>query len=284
MLRSRLQRIDPVTTAVAGSVLVVGSLLGYQIALAASPVITTENIWRLEETAYVVLSVLFLGLALTFIGVTRYLQRVSSSETMPNISRHMMRLSSIVADPRSTRVFALSAICYGIFFGVVSSTLVFQTGLSFSDAYGVGVPSFVPVLCCGALGQMPQMVVYVTQHFAILIVPLNVILLFFVSWLVGLNASIASYTYANKPKAAGTRWMASLGAVIGLFTVCPTCAGFFFLTMIGLGGALTIALALSSLQTTFIAIGVPILMLMPYLSLRGLLASEACSLKEPTSR
>jgi len=190
----------------------------------------------------------------------------------------------MISDGRSAKAFALAGLGYGLFFGVVSSTLVFQPGLSFSDAYGVRVPSVVPVLCCGTIGQVPQLVVYVTQQFAILIIPLNLILLFTMSFLVGLNAAVATYAYANRPVMAGSRWIGGVGAVVGFFTVCPTCAGFFLLATAGPSGAVALALTLSSLQTIFIATSIPILAIAPILASRRLSNVTACAIGKENSR
>jgi hypothetical protein len=283
MFQLLLHKISPLTIAAVGIVLVVAPIVGYQVGLGTSSVIETNSIGLLEETAILSLGLISLGLVLSFIGATRQLLQASAGTTPGAMGASVARLSGMISEKRSLRIFAFASLSYGLLFGVVSSTLVFQPGLSFSDAYGVGVPSVVPVLCCGTVGQMPQLVVYLTQQFAILIVPMNLILLFVVSWLVGLNAAIASYTYRNRPEAVGARWMMGLGAVIGLFTVCPTCAGFFFLTVLGLGGAVVLAFTLSSLQAAFIGIGIPILLVMPYLSLRGRLSSRACAVKRQLS-
>jgi len=191
----------------------------------------------------------------------------------------------IVGEGRSARIFGFATLAYGLFFGVVSSTLVFQPWLVFSQAYGVRVPSVVPVLCCGTFGQMPQLVLFLTEHFAILVVPVNIILLSTVSWLVGLNAATANYAYMNRPIMTGARWFGGLGALISLFTVCPVCAGFFLAEMLGLGGVVGLALTLSSLQAIFIAVGIPVLLLTPILMLRRIPVLRTCAVeKKPSTR
>lgn len=177
-------------------------------------------------------------------------------------------LSHALNDKQSFRVFVLGSIIYGIFFAFVSSFLVYQPLGSFSESYGVRVPSMLPVICCGSLGQMPQFVVYLTHQIAILIVPVNLILLFTVSWLVGINAGIATYAYKNRASNVRPQWFGGFGAIVGLFTACPTCAGFFLLTMLGLSGAVTFAVTLSSLQAVFIAVGLPLLLVAPVLTAR----------------
>ncbi len=260
-----------------GSILVVGSLLWYQIGVGGSLVIGKEGIGVLEITAYSTLGLIFVGLTVLFLGLTLYLRGASSDRGLGRRSSLMIRLSIMTASRQSARIFTLTALGYGLLFGVVSSTLVFQPGVSFSQEYGVGVPSVVPVVCCGDLGQMPQLIIYVTQHIAILIIPVNLILLFIVSWLVGLNAAIATYAYTNRSQIAGARWISGLGGVVGLFTVCPTCAGFFLLTTLGLDAAATLALTLSSAQTLFIAVGIPILLVSPFLTSRRISNNAACS-------
>src|SRR5437899_12787274 len=105
----------------------------------------------------------------------------------------------------------------------------------------------LPVICCGPLGQMPQFVVYLTQQFAILIVPVNLVLLIAVSWLVGLNVSIASYSYTNESRSVRGKWFGGLGAIVGLFSVCLPCAGFFLLLMLVLAGDGSFEVSLVSL-------------------------------------
>jgi len=71
--------------------------------------------------------------------------------------------------------------------------------------------------------------------------------------------------------------------MVGLFTACPSCAGFFMLTMLGLGGAVGLALTLSSLQAAFIAMGFPILVMTPILTSRRIPLNGKCLLKfEPS--
>jgi hypothetical protein len=258
-----------------GSLVFLGSLVFYQSFFGNSTV-ASNTVENLEGLAYFVLALFLLGLSLAFVGVTLYLR--NAWRKTKNAESMIARISRIVAESKSTRIFILAAIGYGLFYSVVSSTLVFQPNVSFTATYGVHVPSIVPVVCCGALGQMPQFVVYLTQQFAILIIPLNLALLFTVSWLVGLNAAILNNIYTNRPVLAGARWMTGVGAFVGLFTACPTCAGFFFLTVLGLGGAVGVSLTLASLQTFFIGIGIPILAVTPLLAARGFSSMQSCEL------
>jgi len=275
--------IHPLTTTVFGAILVIGSLVWYQIGMGMS-VVGSQTIGMLDQAAYTTIALVFIGLTLAFAGITRLLQKASSEDNPRNRSQRIARLSSAIANRRSAKIFLLSSVSYGLLFGLVSSTLIIQPGISFSQAYGVRVPSLVPVLCCGAFGEMPQLVVYATQQLALLIIPVNIILLFAVSWLVGLNASIASFAYANRPRHVGTKWISGFGAAIGLFTVCPTCAGFFFLSTLSVTGAVALALSLSSLQAVFIGIGIPILAVTPIVTASRIPEVAACRFAKTNER
>jgi len=258
---------SPIKISVLGGLTILASLSAYQSILSRYP-LDSRNIELLERSSYLVLFLVFTGLCVALIGATRFFMRSSSKnrETKPSLT--VMVLSLALNEKQSFRAFVLASLIYGLFFGFLSSFLVFQPLGRFSEANGANVPSVLSVVCCGPLGQMPQFVVYLTEQFAILIVPVNLILLFAVSWLVGLNAAIAMYAYKHRAGSVGSRWMGGLGAIVALFTACPTCAGFFPLTMLGLTGAVTFALTLSSLQSLFIAIGLPLLMAAPIVTAR----------------
>jgi len=247
--------------------MILASLAAYQSILSRYP-LDTRNLELLEQTAYGVLALVLTGLCLLLVGATRLLVHGSLTSYETKHSLTVMVLSQALNEKYSFRAFVLASLTYGLFFALVSSFLVFQPLGRFSETSGVSVPSMLSVICCGPLGQMPQFVVYLTQQFAILIVPVNLILLFTVSWLVGLNVAIATFAYKHRSNNVGSNWIRGLGAIVALFTACPTCAGFFLLTMLGLTGAVTFALTLSSLQSLFIAIGVPLLLIAPIITAR----------------
>jgi MFS family permease len=267
-LKSRESHLpSPVKLSALGGLTILASLSAYQSILSRYS-LETRNIELLEQTAYIVLALVLIGLCLALVGATRFFIGSLSQNRGSKPSMTVTVLSLALNEKHSFRTFVLASLIYGIFFAFVSTFFVFQPLGHFSETNGVSVPSALSVICCGPLGQMPQFVFYLTQQFAILIVPVNLVLLFIVSWLVGLNAAIATYAYEHRSSSVGSRWMGGLGALVALFTACPTCAGFFFLTMLGLTGALTLALTLSSLQGLFIAIGLPLLLVAPIVTAR----------------
>jgi len=264
----------------AGGFVVLASLVFYQLILSGFPV-ETRNIEFLGGIAYAVLALVLTGVCVSVVGATRYLRFRSLEIGTTNFHSSIAVISLALKDRRSFRTFVLASVLYGLFFGFVSSLLVYRPLEGFSEAYGVSVPSILPVICCGQLGQMPQFVIYLTQQFAILIIPVNLILLVSVSWLVGLNVAITTYSYKNRPSNIRSHWLGGLGAIVGLFTACPTCAGFFVLTSLGIAGAVTVTLSLSSLQVVFSAVGLPLLLLTPFEAARKISKGSVTSCPVP---
>lgn len=273
---------SPIEISVFGGLTILVSLLFYESVLSNLPV-QTSNIEFLQLTAYFVLGCLLLGLFMALGGATIHLTRMQW-KNRASISLTAMSLSLALNDKRSFRIFVVSSLIYGILFGFLSSFVAYRPFGIFSDNYAATIPSANAVVCCGPLGQMPQFVIYLSRQFALLVIPENLILLVVVSWLVGLNAGIAAFAYKNRPRTVSGRWVVGLGATVGLFTACPSCAGFFLLTMLGLTGAVGLALTLSSLQAVFIAVGLPILLAAPILAARGIGSNAECFIQDRISR
>jgi hypothetical protein len=229
--------------------------------------------------AYLALGFTIIGSCVLFCGATRALTKGSSGEK----SKEARPTSSIVAEVfvkrRYSRLLVASALGYGIFYAFASGVIVFQPALSFSEVYHVGVPSLAIATCCGTIGETPEAVVYVTQHLGLLLVPINLLLLFSISWLVGLNASLATFALRFRTRNVGLNWFGGIGAFMGLFTACPTCAGLAIIAILGGTGTLSAALFLGPLQTLFLALSIPILVATPIISVRSLqtLERRACA-------
>ena len=268
----------PVMTIVLGGSTILTSLLVYQWIITTYPV-GSSSAGFLRETAYVVLALVLLGLFASIAGATSYFIHRSSGKAAVTSSLTLTTLSLALNDKGSFRAFVLSTVIYGLSFGFFSSFIVYRPFGAFSESYSVNVPSALPVLCCGPFGQMPQFVIYLTQQFAVLIIPSNLILLVTISWLVGLNVGIGAFAYKNRPEGASAKWLTGFGAIVGLFTACPSCAGFFLLNMLGLAGAVGLALTFSSLQGAFIGVGLPILLLTLVLTSRRIPSNGECFIK-----
>jgi hypothetical protein len=183
------------------------------------------------------------------------------------------------------KIMAIAAIGYGIFFGFLSQILVYRPDVSFTER-GIEVPSVDMIPCCSAPGYMPMLTVYITDHFLILIIPVNVILAAVVSMFVGFNVALSIFAYRMKSSMhAKTSLVGGIGATSGLFVGCPTCAGSILSAVLGVGvaGAGTSASVLAPFQTLFIAASIPALIIAPFLIARSIRSLSSCSSNSSSS-
>ena len=110
------------------------------------------------------------------------------------------------------------------------------------------------------IGYVPKFFFYMTEHVGMLVIPINLILQIAVSYLVGLNASIAVNAFSILRKGAG---MGSVAAATGLFIACPTCAGTFLSIFVSASSALAFTIAVTQIQTLLIAVTIPLLVATP---------------------
>lgn len=232
-------------------------------------IITAESSKVLTDMAialYILLLATLIAVTLGIYHVYKYERsRIESRNDRTSIRAIMLRVFDA---KRYRNIFTLSAIGYGIFYAFITNLLVYRPNEVFSQVYRVSVPSWHLVPCCGTPGYLPILVAYITEQFGLLVIPLNLVLLIIVSVLVGINISLAVFAYDNRPRNENARWFTGFGATTALFTGCPTCAGTFFATIFGLGVG-TSALALAPLQSLFIAISIPILLIAPILMARN---------------
>lgn len=172
---------------------------------------------------------------------------------------------------RSRKIFVVTFIIYGVFFSLTSGTLVYQPEVSFSYHYGADIPSVEIIPCCDVLGYMPKILVYLTDNTGLQIIPINLVLQITVSYLVGLNAGIAFGAYTLSKKEGG---FGGVGAVTGLFIACPTCVGSFLSVFVGTASGIALTIALTQLQTLFIAVTIPVLAATPFILARRLRGTD----------
>jgi hypothetical protein len=179
------------------------------------------------------------------------------------------------------KLMIVAAIGYGIFFGFLSQIIVYRADVSFTEK-GINVPSLDLIPCCAAPGYMPMVTLYITDHFLILIIPLNVILATIVSLLVGFNVALSIFAFRLKNSLqTKTSLAAGIGATSGLFVGCPTCAGSLISALFGIGIAGaggTSASVLAPFQTLFIAASIPALLVAPFLTARSIKSASSCNI------
>ncbi len=170
---------------------------------------------------------------------------------------------------RYRRLFAVSAALYAAFYAVITSMVVYQPTVDFAQTYGVSVPSAI-LTPRGAPLYAPDLIVYLPAHVGIQLIPLTVILLIVISTLVGLNLAVSAFAFDSRARGQARGVTGMLGAAVGLFTGCPTCAGIFFANTLGGSGAASFATLLGYYQPAFILLSLPVLILTLYLTSRSL--------------
>ncbi len=232
-----------------------------------------NSIQRIAYGFYITLVAAFGAIAF---GMYRY-----HKEKVENKGKDLTTIIALATwNSKSRKIFVATFIGYGLFFSMVSGTLVYQPEVNFSIHYGATIPSGFIAPCCDSPGYMPKIIVYLTEHVGLQIIPINLVLQIAVSYLVGLNASIAISAYMISKKEKG---VSTIGAAAGLFIACPTCAGTFLSIFIGTASGIALSIALTQLQTLFIAISIPVLVIIPYVLAKKLRNADGSCKIEPTN-
>jgi hypothetical protein len=256
--------------------LAIAFVLYSRLTTPSSDIIT--NTQSLTNLGYGVLAITAASMASVFYGTYTILR----SEELRTAGTGS--LMAFVAGSFRTRNFwrtvVIAAVSYGIFFGFLSQIFVYRSDVSFTEK-GIAVPAAELIPCCAAPGYVPMFTAYLTDHFLILVIPVNVILATLVSALVGFNVGLSVYAFRlRRSLQAKNSIIGGMGAAAGLFVGCPTCAGSLFSAFLGVGlaGASTSAAALAPFQTLFIAASLPALVVAPLLIARGLRSVSNCKL------
>jgi len=147
-----------------------------------------DSYLRLAHGFYVILLLSFGAMAF---GLYRFHKQKAESNT-----KGLLYIIALVTwNSKSRKIFVATFVIYGIFFSLTSGTLVYQPEVIFSYHYGVVIPSAEIIPCCDAPGYMPKILVYLTEHVGLQIIPINLVLQIVVSYLVGLNAAISQFVY-----------------------------------------------------------------------------------------
>ena len=220
--------------------------------------ITTDSIQAIERLAIGFYVILLMSFGAIGYGIYRYHKR----KAVENTNGILAIIAKTTMNSKSRKIFVLTFIAYGIFFSLTAGLIVYQPDVTFSHHYDAIVPSAHINACCGEPGYMPTIIVYITEHVGLQIIPINMVLVIVVSYLVGLNTALAVKAISITKKSGG---LTSIGAVTGLFVACPTCVSTFFALFIGSASAVTFTVILTQLQTLFVGITIPILLLTPIL-------------------
>ena len=242
---------------------VVIAILFLIYARTASLGLTPEAVLAIERLAGIFYVIIIMAFGVITFGLYRY----HKQKALENNGGVLSIIAATTFNKKSRRIFLLTFIGYGIFFSLTSGMLVYQPEVVFSYHYGAIIPSAHLTACCGDPGYMPKITVYLTEHLGLQIVPINLVLQIIVSYLVGLNTTLAVSAFTFFKKEGG---LSSVGATTGLFIACPTCVGAFSSIFVGSAGAIAFTLAITQLQTMFILITIPILLITPFIMAKKL--------------
>ena len=238
--------------------------------------ITNDSIQAIERLAVGFYVVLLMSFGAIGYGIYRYHHRKSVENTKGILGI----IAKTTLNSKSKKIFVATFMIYGIFFSLTAGLLVYQPDVTFSHHYDAVIPSAHMNVCCGEPGYMPTIIVYITEHVGLQIIPINMVLVIIVSYLVGLNTALAVKAISITKKSGG---LTSIGAVTGLFVACPTCASTFFALFVGSTSAITFTLILTHLQTLFVGITIPILLLTPILIAKKIRKNdESCTFDSKT--
>ena len=229
--------------------------------------ITPDAVQPIERLGTAFYNLFIISIGMIGVGLRKLQKRVAATGNTTALSM----ICSNTLGSKAKKTFVITFIIYGIFFSMTSGILVYQPEVIFSYHYGAEIPSAHVTPCCGPPGYMPKFVAYLTEHIGINIVPINLLLQIIVSYLVATNTALAVNAISITKKTGG---LGSIGATTGLFIACPTCVGSFLSLFIGAASAVTFTIAVTELQTLFIAITIPILILTPFIISRKIIRSQ----------
>jgi len=220
--------------------------------------LTPDALPIIERIAIGFYLVFFMSLGAIAYGLYRFHKQKANEDN----NKILTFIAKITFNSKSRKIFLITFVLYGIFFSITSGILVYQPEVTFSYHYGAVVPSAHITPCCGEPGYMPEIIVYLTEHLGLQIIPINLVLQIAVSYLVGLNVALAVNAISISRKVGG---LSGIGATTGLFIACPTCVGTFLTLFVSASSAVAFTVAISQLQTIFILITIPVLLTTPFI-------------------
>jgi hypothetical protein len=267
-MSSRLKDNAGMINILLGNLTIGGSLLLYWWLASSVMVFTSQIMHTLMLLSYITFGVSIVGLYSSLVGIKLFLvSHASAQGSWPTLTSLDGR---ILGTRKYLRTLIVSALVYGLFYAGVSSIIIYRPDRNFAVDYFARIPSVVTTVCCDSPGFIPVFTVYLTDHLGLLLIPVNVILMVLVSILVGHNVALGHYTFDNKPKGVSVRWIGGLGAITGLFTACPTCAGLFLGSLVQTAGTEVLAVTLALYQPWFVGLTFLILIGSNYLLVKSI--------------
>ncbi len=191
-----------------------------------------------------------IAIGISLIGIHQMLSSWKSAKIVEGTTIfHRTKISIADALHKQNTAFWLALSLYSIIFLFASNTMV-HSAERISERYGVNIPSFNIIGCCGQPGSFPVLTVYLSEHLGLLLIPSNIMLLSLLPLLVAANtAVIINKVRLSKKAAAFGKNISFCGISAGLLAGCPTCTGSIVLSLIGAGSSSAAGAAAAGLTT-----------------------------------
>ena len=234
---------------------------------------SSQQVYALDDQGGILSMVQqYFAIELFSIGVVvvgAYLIRAGlmKSEENSDANSTIHLLGDALSSRKDLAIGIAAAVAYAIAYLFISGIIVYQPGANSGAWEGIAGPGWAAAACCGSVGTVPALIVYVApqNHLALQILPLDALFAVVVPLLVGFNVTVAAHSLRNSTLRSNAGWVGSLGILVGLFTGCPTCAGFFLAGAVGGIGATSLAIALAPYQVLFVIVSIPLLAASPLL-------------------
>lgn len=235
---------------------------------------------QLRNLANIVLLWTFVSIPICTYGIY-LIFRAETARAYSMGNRLGIYLTITFTDIKYWRIMIISSILYWICFGFLSQILLYEPDNSFIED-GVKIPSIVITPCCNLLGYVPMLSTYLTDHFMILIIPVNFALSIAVSAMVGFNISLMVSILTMARRSLGEKRKLSviggIGITTGLFVGCPTCAGSLISMFAGFGSGVAISV-LAPFQALLLMISIPTLAMSPFIISKFMKDIFACNFR-----
>jgi hypothetical protein len=181
-------------------------------------------------------------------------------------------LFDIIHSKRSLTFFIISFFAYGLFYAIVSSTLIIRPEGGIAHMYGIEKFPYVIMMQYGPLGYTPAISVYLNDILGIFILPTTLTIIITISGLVSFNVitsiyAIRMYSLDNKTKRVQkkdrAKFISVIGTVTGLFAACPSCASLYLFNAFAGSLSTTVASFAVSYYAVFLLISIPLLIITP---------------------
>ena len=139
--------------------------------------ITDDSIQAIERLAIGFYIILLLSFGASGYGIYRYHHRKS----VENTNGILTIIAKTTLNSKSKKIFVITFIAYGMFFSLTAGLIVYQPDVTFSHHYDATIPSAHMNVCCGEPGYMPTIIVYITEHVGLQIIPINLVCLLYTS-------------------------------------------------------------------------------------------------------